>query len=191
MAVRAIFFDCYGVLVTEIYGRIAREHPEHRDDIKRITTDGDLGKIHSAKVADGVKRTLSEGGLDGEEIVDGVIGGTQKNYELLAVIKELRQKYKTGIISNAGAHFWNMFSREEIDEYFDEVVLSYEWGIIKPDRRIFEIAAERLGVEAGECVFVDDKERNVRAAEGCGMKGIVYEWGMDMGEALRVVGVDL
>ena len=114
-----------------------------------------------------------------------LLGDGGRNSELLAAIKGLRTKFKMGVLSNVGAGFWNYFSEEEAMEFFDDIVLSYQVGLLKPDPRIFKLAAERLGVEPEECVFVDDDEGNVQAAENCGMQGLVYEWGMDIGAAVE------
>ena len=109
-----------------------------------------------------------------------LLSGGRKNAELLEEIKNLREEFRTGIISNVGAGFWFYFDESEIAEYFDDVVLSYQVGLIKPDLRIFELAAERLEAKPSECVFIDNDEENVRAAEKCGMRGVVYEMGMEI-----------
>ena len=50
----------------------------------------------------------------------------------------------------------------------DEYVLSFEAGVMKPDPGIFEIALDRLGVDAAETLMVGDSEENDGAAEGLG-----------------------
>jgi putative hydrolase of the HAD superfamily len=57
----------------------------------------------------------------------------------------------------------------------DEIIISAEEGIAKPDPRIFRIAAERLGVRPQEAVFVDDRPENVQGARAVGMRGIQFE----------------
>ena len=44
----------------------------------------------------------------------------------------------------------------------------------KPERGIFELVLDRLGLPAGECVFVDDMAHNIVAAEQAGLVGIVH-----------------
>lgn len=57
--------------------------------------------------------------------------------------------------------------------YFDGGVISSEVKLSKPDRRIFETFLEKYSLTAGESLFIDDLEINVRVAEELGMKGLV------------------
>ena len=63
----------------------------------------------------------------------------------------------------------------EIDEIFEVVVDSAFVGMRKPDPEIYELTLERLGgVEAGECLFVDDVDVNCEAARSLGMRAVHY-----------------
>ena len=101
----------------------------------------------------------------------GVLVGQEWNEELLRYMRvNLEGKYKLGLLSNVA-------TGGAVDELgiFDDIVLSGEVGLQKPDPRIYELAVERLGVSLEECVFVDDSVGNVDVAESLGMRGIVYE----------------
>jgi epoxide hydrolase-like predicted phosphatase len=89
---------------------------------------------------------------------------------------ELKPKYKIGILSNISNHQWfrEYFTKEEL-AMFDEVVLSIDAGVVKPDPRIFELITEKLKAELKEVVFIDDRMKNVGAAKKLGMKAILYE----------------
>jgi putative hydrolase of the HAD superfamily len=78
----------------------------------------------------------------------------------------------TGLISNS----WGLsiYDRELLADLFDAVVISGEVGLHKPQPEIFLLAAERLGVEPGECVFVDDLRENVAGAEAVGMTAVLH-----------------
>ena len=60
-----------------------------------------------------------------------------------------------------------------VAELFDHVLESWRIGSRKPEAGAYEIAQETLGVEAVDCVFVDDQPVNVAAAEALGMNGIL------------------
>ena len=98
------------------------------------------------------------------------------NEQLLNFIREEKQNgSKIAVLSNVAQYSFNQFfSKEEQAELFDELVLSGNEGVSKPDVRIFEIACERLGENPENCVFVDDSPENILAAEKLGMRGIVY-----------------
>ncbi|HYO17422.1 MAG TPA: HAD-IA family hydrolase, partial [Dermatophilaceae bacterium] len=68
----------------------------------------------------------------------------------------------------------NEYDRSDWHEMFDAVVISGEVGMRKPEPEIFELALDRIGLPAGECVFVDDMAHNVVAAERAGLAGIVH-----------------
>ena len=46
--------------------------------------------------------------------------------------------------------------------------------VTKPDERIYKILCQRYSLDPAQCVFIDDTEKNVRAAQALGMKGIIY-----------------
>lgn len=60
------------------------------------------------------------------------------------------------------------------DELFDDVVISGEVGLRKPQPEIYLLAAERLKAEPAHCVFVDDFQVNADGAIAVGMHGIQH-----------------
>ena len=88
------------------------------------------------------------------------------------VVRQARKAgLKTGLLSNS---WGNDYPRDEWDVLFDDVVISGEVGLRKPELEIFELAAARLGVPTTECVFVDDMSPNVRGAVAAGMVGVLH-----------------
>ena len=61
------------------------------------------------------------------------------------------------------------------DDLFDVIVISAEERVRKPNRLIYEIALQRLGVAAEAAVFIDDRPVNVQGAQQVGMKAIHYQ----------------
>jgi epoxide hydrolase-like predicted phosphatase len=80
-----------------------------------------------------------------------------------------RQGVRTAILSNADGLWAPPMAWQDV---FDVVVTSGEVGYAKPDRRIYLVVAERLGLEPAHCVFVDDLAVNVRGAAAVGMVGV-------------------
>lgn len=66
------------------------------------------------------------------------------------------------------------YPREVFADMYHAVVISAEVGMRKPEERIFRHAADLLGLAPSECVFIDDMEANVRAAEAIGMCGVLH-----------------
>lgn len=72
---------------------------------------------------------------------------------------------------------------------FDDYILSYELGLVKPEPGIFREAARRAGCAADECVFIDDLPENVEAAVSLGAKGVVYTPTTDLVAELARLGL--
>jgi FMN phosphatase YigB (HAD superfamily) len=114
-------------------------------------------------------------GIDPEEL-RRALGVRVPNEEMFSFITEqLKPKYKIGLMSNANFNVLEELFTEEQAVLFDASVMSYESRLIKPDVRMFDLMASRLGVERQECVFIDDQERYANAAEDIGMCGICYQ----------------
>lgn len=99
--------------------------------------------------------------------------------ETLKALKD--QGLKLGMITNGRTSFQNgNIDALGIRPFFDEVLISEEEGIKKPEREIFMRAANRLGVEPVHCLFVGDHPVNdVEASMAAGMIGV---WKRNAGE---------
>ena len=77
---------------------------------------------------------------------------------------------RTGLVSNSwGVH---RYPRALFAELFDGVVISGEEGVRKPALRMYELGAERAGVQPAQCVFVDDLPFILPPARELGMATI-------------------
>ena len=75
-------------------------------------------------------------------------------HEVLKALK--RDSVGLGIISNWDDTARNVLNGTELNEYFDPIIISSEVNCKKPDPKIFELALDRAGVSAGECIYVGD-----------------------------------
>lgn len=90
--------------------------------------------------------------------------------QMSSVVRRVRAAgVRTGLLSNS---WGNEYPREEWTDMFDAVVISGEVGMRKPEPGIFRLAADRVGLDPSDCVFVDDVALNVRAAVAVGMVGV-------------------
>ena len=98
--------------------------------------------------------------------------------------------FSTALLSNS----WGCdeYPRADFAGLFDTVVLSGEIGMRKPEKEIFFHAAATLGLAPAECVFIDDMEANVAAAQACGMTGVLHTETATTARALQdLLGVPL
>jgi putative hydrolase of the HAD superfamily len=85
----------------------------------------------------------------------------------------LRQIRAAGVTTCLLSNSWgNVYPRATWDGLFDEIVISGEVGMRKPEPRIFQHALDLVGLSAEQCVFIDDIQANIQAARALGILGI-------------------
>ena len=174
--IKAIIFDCFGVLTgssfKEIFrqagGNLATDEPF----VDEVLTAANTGQITTPdmhqRVADFLKIPV-------EEWIEFVAAREQPNKDLLAYAATLKPQYKLAILSNANRGILPQKLSPDQLGLFDVVIASAEVGYMKPDPAIYELTAERLGVDPAECVFIDDGQIYVDAARDVGMAAIHYK----------------
>lgn len=100
----------------------------------------------------------------------------QVDVELVQFLQTARKTRKIALLSNAWPDARHVFGKTfGLETLADMMILSCEEGLAKPDRRIYELAAERLHLPQSAIVFIDDYPPNVAAAKACGMHGVLFE----------------
>lgn len=175
--IKAIIFDCFGVLVTSHWEEFWSSMPTP----EKQAIGRELDRAYNANVIDHDEFVASVADLAGKSIqeTEGFLFSTEhrKNNELLTYIQqELVGKYKIGILSNIASDWITkeLLTQEE-QSMFDDIVASYKVNMAKPDPRIFELSCSNLGVEPSEAVMIDDIERYCTAAKELHMKAVQYK----------------
>jgi len=83
--------------------------------------------------------------------------------------------YKVGIISNILEPHAKYSKAQNWFKHFSPVILSCEVGLAKPDERIYKLMVENLRLKANECIYIDDREVNLKPAEKIRMKTILFQ----------------
>jgi len=185
MTITAVIFDLGGVLVrTE--DRRPRERLASRLSLTFAALNDLFFNSESARLAMQGKLTAQdhEGiirsrlGLSQSEfavVLADFWGGDALDTGLVDYLRSLRPEYQTALLSNAWDDLRQILSNHlNILDAFDEVIISAEVGVAKPDPRIYQIALERLKVEPQEAVFVDDFVENIEAARQLGFHAIHF-----------------
>src|SRR5262249_1121869 len=108
------------------------------------------------------------------------------------LLRVLKQKYPLILVSNTNeVHVDFIRANYGFLEFFDHHVLSYEVGSLKPERKIFEHAIAVSGYPPEALFFTDDREENIVAANGLGMRGHQFRSQGQLVDALRHVGVEI
>lgn len=117
-------------------------------------------------------------------------GGDRVDTALIDLIRRLKTRYQTAIISNAMSDLHALLVEKfGIADAFDVITGSAYEGVMKPDPRIYLRTLERLGRQPAEAVFIDDAPANVEGARAVGMHAIHYVAGLDVAAALGELGV--
>ena len=88
-------------------------------------------------------------------------------------VRELKDSAGLSIIalSNMSELVWESLQRKyDIQSLFDDAILSFRHGVIKPDPRIFELALGEARSSPEECLLLDDSKENIRAAKSLGLR---------------------
>ncbi len=185
--VRAIFFDFGGVIARLDRGLLAELEVRHGlpkgSFIKALYA---IPEWRAAEIGEGteeawmaaVRRKLDE--FAGRPLPDirseWAVMWRTLDADVLRLIEQLGGRYDVGLISNSTPRLeGELRDRHKIDGLFKVIVNSALVGIAKPDARIYQLAAERMGVEPSACVHIDDLARNVEGAREAGFQAILHE----------------
>ena len=149
--------------------RLFRDDPDALADLRRL----EKGEVSEDEFSAGFGPRL--GIDDTENLIERMFAGLGPDEAMIETVSELRGVgVRTGLISNS----WGtgIYEPSMLAELFDAVVISGDVGLHKPQPEIYELGAERLGVPASECVFVDDLRENVAGAEAVGMTAILHRY---------------
>ena len=114
------------------------------------------------------------------------------NEAVLDLIRKLRGRYKLAILSNSPPDLTRWLADWEMRDLFEVVFCSGDEGMIKPDPAAFKLTLERLGVEPGEAVFIDDTPEHVEAARKLGIQGIIFTTAAALKDDLKkFIGFDV
>jgi epoxide hydrolase-like predicted phosphatase len=181
---RALLVDFGGVLTTNVFDsfrdfctneglppdavkRLFRSDPEAVALLRQL----ERGELAEDEFSPRFARML--GVKDHQGMVDRLFAGMRPDDEMSAAVRRARDAgIRTVLVSNS----WSTdhYDRALLAELFDEIVISAEVGLHKPERAIFELAAERAGVPPAECVLVDDLRENCAGAEAVGMAAVLH-----------------
>jgi len=173
---KAVILDMYGVVTTEpnanlapfLHGYFPRLD---RDFIYSLWTRAMMKEIPVDAFWTGV-------GFDGD------IKQTERKYLDTIVIDpqfwpaatKIKKRFRLALLSNDISE-WSAYLRvkHSLDEWFDEIFISGDAGFKKPDHKIYRIMLDRLSLPPEECLFVDDRAVNIKAAGELGFDTVTFD----------------
>lgn len=186
MPIRAVILDFGGVLV-----RFVDPHGQRKWEETLKMSEGELfaavveseasdhamvGKISEDELWSHLGDSFKLDPQQLEELKQDFWRGQQVNTRLIQFIRDLDTSLKTAILSNAWSDARQTFVQIfGMDQLVDTIIISAEEGVAKPDPRIYELAAARLGITPQEAIFIDDLKENVEGAKAVDMQAVHFE----------------
>ncbi len=175
--IKAIIFDCFGVLLGNTYkqraAQLEQDDPEKAKELRAINHASDMGILSRDEAARYMAELLD---VEPEELLQEQDEGEVQNTELITFIATLKGKYQLGLLSNINGRerLGIRFEPGQLDTLFNTVVASGDEGYVKPQPEIYHIVATRLGVQPEECVMIDDIAEFCDGARAVGMQAIQF-----------------
>ncbi|TXG78127.1 HAD family phosphatase [Patescibacteria group bacterium] len=174
--IRAILFDCFGVLVGQgfdaTWRRAGGDPDQDRAFIADLLGATNVGVISLDEMTVQVCDKLQ---ITPQQWAEVVAETERADQGLIDYIRDdLKSSYGVAVVSNASAGTLERVLTAEQRAVFDAQVVSAEVGHVKPDPEIYELAARKLGVAPSECVFTDDSLAYCQGAEAVGMQAIQF-----------------
>ena len=193
--IRAVFFDYDGVLTTDKTGSLTTcRYLSRRTGIDVATLsevlrpyneDLTLGRLSHADVWPEVCKALGQS--VSLELLPLAFESTPANGPMFSLARELKQSCCVGIITdNKKDRIDYLRKAQQLDSVFEPIVVSAEFGCTKQGSTLFEAALARIGVEAGQVVFIDNSQANLTAPRALGINAIHFDDATNDVAALRL-----
>jgi epoxide hydrolase-like predicted phosphatase len=200
--VRGLIVDYGGVLTTDVFASFRRfcEAEGLAADAVRDAFFGDPGArelLERLETGRAAEQEFEAGfsaliGVAPDGLIDHMFGHMEPDEAMIdGVLAARRAGVLTAMLSNSWGE--DRYDLAQLSRLFDTWVISGVEGIRKPDPAIYALAAERLGLPAAECVFVDDLPGNLKPARALGMGTVVHrgDAAETLAELERLLGVTL
>ena len=204
----ALVIDFGGVLTTPLQDALAafaKEAGIELQDLVRVALglysgaedplvhDFEIGAISEEEFAAGLATRLQEATgvrVSPRGLVARIFAVDLEEDMLFAVAAIKKAGFRTALLSNSWGS--SLYPRSRLVDLFDEVVISGEVGMRKPDPRIFALALERIQVAPQRSVFVDDHPGHLAAAHELGLMTLLHRSPQQTIEELEeLLGVNL
>lgn len=195
--ITTVIFDCFGVVCAPVLSGWYRTQSAKTGfvdlNLRAVLTQFDLGILSEDDI---VEYFLKYEGVDStkEKLRDELDAYMKLDADLMDNIKKLKQDgFKTALLSNGNHAFFERKiypTHPEFKELFDDIVISSEVGMVKPNAGIYLLSLERIQSKAEESLFIDDRKENVDSATILGMSGFLYTDNSSFSNYLETIGID-
>lgn len=169
--IKAIIFDFFDVLRTDPYKAWLNSLNLKREGgYADASYDLDMGTINDDQFFERISK------LQGRTVTrEEHEKYASLNHSVVEIADRLHENHKTALLSNAPSPYLRgLLKNHDLEKHFDEIVISSEVSMVKPNADIFTYTLQKLGVTSDEALFIDDNEHNTTSAEQLGIKCILF-----------------
>ena len=200
--IKTFLFDMGNVLVKFCHDRMCRQIGElcghEGPKVKQLLLDSGVqwdferGKVTEAVFLEQMDEILGSP-LDRSKIYAAGSDIFHVDQEMLPVLEFLKGKgYRLVLFSNVGeTHYRWIGERFDFLKWFDDTILSYKEGGVKPEPPMYEAALTRIQCEPGECFYTDDIAAYVARGREYGFQAEVFTTAASLREQLALRGIEI
>lgn len=189
---KAIVFDFGGVVIPGVVLKWVSNLPKTDSKyifFQEVSHKWDLGEFSVdefyealSKITDQNVAVLKETFYDSAEFYP----------EVIELIKKLKKHYSIILFTNNFSHnVEKYFEKLQITDLFDEVIISSEHKVKKPNPDFFQILLDKINLKSSEVIFIDDSQENVDAGNSLGIKSLLFTNAQKLKQDLLKEGITL
>jgi len=180
--ITTLIFDMYGVIIEESKGNFIPYTYNHFEEAEyeRITRQFRVEKLFG-KAGNGEINSdtfLSMLGFENPQfhMRDYIENHLTLDAGFTPFAERFAEKYEFVLLSNDVSE-WSAYITEfhGLDKYFKHKIVSGDVKCRKPDKKIYEIALERIGKKPEECMFIDNTVKNLTVAQELGIVTVLFD----------------
>lgn len=189
---KAFIFDFAGVIAPgPLIGWIKKIPAE--DPRKKLFKDNsikwDLGHLNESEFYAVISQIT---GTAPEKVWDTYYENSLVHTDVVTLIKRLKKNYKIALFSdNFAPLLRKMLKKHELTELFDEILISSEHTMKKPDPKFFELMLSMVHAKKDEVIFIDDTAENIKAAQKLGIHSILFTDTAQLRNELKLLNISV
>ncbi len=202
--IKVIIFDVGGVCLEDnpmiFLGKLEEKAGMSKEKLYSLTWDTNEWRLLYQKgllTEKELLEVLKKKGMVREDVLVYIMKNGRKEIlkpipETIEIVKKLKKSYKVYALSNVDRESINYVKKKfSIYDIFDDAVLSCEIGMAKPEQEIYKYILKRFGLKPEDCIFIDNRPKNVEGARKVGIKSILFESPEQLKRDLAKMGVKI
>lgn len=173
---KVLIFDCFGVVVSSLLTRWAKDVLIYKSLPDNFFVRIDSGELSEQEALLQMAKLVNR---EPEVVRKEIDSYFKPNTELISFMKELREKgYRIILLSNAAHSFFERFVFVEhpwFKELFDDIVISAAIKMVKPNSDIYLYTLSKNNLKPEDAIFIDDSEENIIGSEKVGIPSVLFK----------------